>query len=813
MSDTRLDPSKLRVRIEPERLLHDSTADWRFEDGAAMQERAVGAIRFWASARGKGFNLFAMGQRGVGRRSAIRDQLEQIIGDVPPFEDWVYVNNFQDQNRPKALKLPFGLAIPFRDAMNVLIEDLAAAIPTAFESDDYKTRRGALEAVQQTQQEERLAGLRERAARQNIALVRTPMGFAFVPSQDGEIVKPEVFNAWPAERRAEVERNVEALQEELAALVGRELPSIERDTRQQIRDLDSETAMAVIRLAVADVSAKFLDVEPIRSHLGDVTDDLISHFHLFLALAKAGDEIPLASKLEHPMLRRYAVNVMDAVPSEGATDRPVPIIEESDPSHSNLVGRIEHQPQQGALITDFTMIKPGALHQANGGYLILSARDVLMQPFAWEALKRCLKTSAIRITSVAERVSLISTITLEPDEIPLSVKVALIGDRHLYYMLSMLDPDFPSLFKVQADFEDDVGDDDDNLNRLAGLFAETVRHEDLLPFDRTGIAAVLEEATRLADDAQKFSLRIGAIADLAHEADYWARADDADRVAGAHVEQAVAERRRRADRLQLRSIEMVERGIIGIDVQGAQAGQVNALSVITLGESRFGRPSRITARTRMGTGKIIDIEREVKLGGPLHSKGVLILSSFLAARFGGASPVSLSASLVFEQSYGGIDGDSASSTELYALLSALADAPISQSLAVTGSVDQFGRVQAIGGVNEKIEGFYDVCTAKGLTGDQGVLIPISNVQHLNLRRDVVEAVEAGRFVVHAVETIDQGIELLTGISAGLLQDDGAYPAGSINGRVSARLADYAETMRKLMKGRRDPDDDEGDRET
>ena len=813
MTNTRVQPEKLRVRIDPDRLATaDLMAGGRTDHHPTSQQRAEDAIDFWATVRGKGFNLFACGLPGVGRRSAIRTTLERIIDDAPPFDDWVYVNNFVDEHHPKALRLPFGVALPFRKAMNELIEDLVSAIPSAFEAEDYKLHRNAIEAEQQTLQEEKLAALREQAAEQNTALVRTPMGFVFVPKEDGEIVKPEIYNEWPAERRAKLEEAVGELQEQLSSILEDEIPAIERETRQQIRTLDRETATSTIRLAVAHVADKLSTIEPIREYLAEVTEDLISHFHLFLMLAQSDVEIPVATKLEHPMLRRYAVNVMDAVSPDGsagaASERGVPVIEESDPSYSNLIGRIEHQPKEGALITDFTMIKPGALHRANGGYLILDARDVLMQPFAWEALKRALKTSSIRVTSAAERLSLISTISLEPDEIPLSVKVALIGDRQLYYLLSMLDPDFPSLFKVQADFEDDSDLTDDALNQMAHALIDRARESELTPFARSGLAAVLEEATRISDDAQKLSLRVEAISDLMVEADHWARTDCSDEVTDVHVAQAVSERHRRRDRLRLRSIEMIEREIVGIDVDGAQIGQVNALSVISIGDMRFGRPTRITARTRMGTGKIIDIEREVKLGGPLHSKGVLILSSFLTTRYGVEQPVSLSASLVFEQSYGGVDGDSASSTELYALLSALADVPIKQSFAVTGSVDQFGRVQAIGGVNEKIEGFFDVCARKGLTGEQGVLIPDSNVQHLNLRQDVVDAVEAGRFAIHAVDHIDTGIELLTGCAAGERNADGAYPPDSINGRVMERLAGYGKAMRRLMKDRAASEDDE-----
>jgi lon-related putative ATP-dependent protease len=461
-------------------------------------------------------------------------------------------------------------------------------------------------------------------------------------------------------------------------------------------------------------------------------------------------------------------------------------------------------PVQGALLTDFTLIKPGALHRANGGFLILEARDVLMQPFAWEGLKRCLKSGSIRLGGVADRLSLVSTVSLEPQEIPLSVKVVLLGDRELHDLLSLVDPDFATLFKVFADFDDVIDRSRENAGLFACLVADHVRRLGLPPFGRDAVAEVLGEATRLADDAAKFTLRVEPIADLMREAAHWAAAAGAATVGRDHVRRAVEEARVRSSRLAERTVEMVARGIVTIDTDGEVTGQVNGLSVVTLAGTRFGRPSRITARARMGSGRIIDIEREVKLGGPLHSKGVLILSGFLAGRFGAEAPVSLSASLVFEQSYGGVDGDSASSAELYALLSAISGVPLRQSLAVTGSVDQFGRVQAIGGVNEKIEGFFDVCARAGLTGRQGVLIPAANVQHLNLREDVVAAAAAGRFAIWPVAHVDEGIALLTGLPAGAPDAQGRFPEGSVNGRVAARLADFAAAMRRFGRPEGEP---------
>jgi lon-related putative ATP-dependent protease len=497
---------------------------------------------------------------------------------------------------------------------------------------------------------------------------------------------------------------------------------------------------------------------------------------------------------DSPPLRKYKVNLLvDHSQSEVG-----PVVDEDNPTYTNLIGRVEHIPQMGALLTDFNLIKPGALHRANGGYLILDARKVLLQPYAWEGLKRALHAGKIQIESPGQAYGLLSTVSLEPEPIPLDVKVGLTGDRELYYMLSALDPEFDELFKVMADFETALEKDKKSLKDYANLIARLARNEDLRPFDRAAVGRVIEHASRLVEDTDKLTARLRQVSDLLRESDYWAGQSKQDVVRVEDVQKAIDAQIHRADRLRERMQEQILRKTIYIDTKGERVGQINGLSVIELGGFSFGRPSRITARARMGKGEVVDIEREVELGGPLHSKGVYILEGFLGARYAEDTPLSLSASLVFEQSYGGVDGDSASSAELYALMSAIGDIPIRQSLAVTGSVNQLGEIQPIGGVNEKIEGFFDICKSRRLTGDQGVLIPASNVKHLMLRKDVVEAVAAGKFHIYPVKTVDQGMGLLTGLPAGKRTKAGEYPDGSFNRKITQRLQDLAERRQEIQ---------------
>jgi len=784
----------LRTRCDPASLGFSTTADIEPAEVLIGQDRALGALRFGTAIRRRGYNLFVIGGQGFGRHKAVGRFLEEKAASQDPPDEWVYVNNFQTSRNPLALRLPPGNAIRFRKAMEALIDDLKAMIPSLFETEDYRNRLRAIAEEGQKQNDEAFEELSKKAEAEDIAILRTPMGFALAPVKDGNVIKPEAFKALDKAERERIESVIENLQKDLEAVL-RKIPEIEKTRRDHIRDINAELASSAVGNSVASIAAQFEGVEPVQEYLRAVETDLVENAGLFVhdgSPEELGREQATAgSDLSDPRFRRYGVNVIVA---DGEGDG-APVVYEEHPTLGNLVGRIEHLSQMGTLVTDFMLIKPGALHKANGGFLVLDARKLLTEPYAWEALKRMLRANAIRIESAAEQFGLVTTVTLDPEPIPLDVKTVLIGERHLYDLLVHLDPDFADLFKVEADFEDRWERSGDNEHNTARLFSSIIRNENLRPLDAAGAALLIEESARIADDAERLSLRIGELADHLREADFWAGEAGHEAIAYEDVERAIRERIRRKDRIRDRVYEAIERDTLLIDTQGEAVGQVNGLSVTGIGGFAFGRPSRITARVRMGTGKLIDIEREVELGGPLHSKGVMILASYLQANFALDMPVSLWASLVFEQSYGGVDGDSASSAELYALLSALAEVPLRQSLAVTGSVNQLGHVQAIGGVNEKIEGFFDICEARGLTGDQGVLIPASNIKHLMLRADVVEAAEAGRFHIYPVSDINEGIALLTGRAAGALDPSGAYAADTINGLVDAKLRAFAQARR------------------
>ncbi len=794
-----LTPEMLRPLCDPRSLGFKTTAELQPIDTLIGQERALGALRFGSDIDQPGYNLFALGPQGTGRHSTIHSYLKEKASDAVAPDDWVYVHNFASAHRPKAMRLTAGSAVRFRDSMDELVEDLRHAIPEVFQSDEYRERRRAIDMEFEETQERAFEELNKKAKEQDVAILRTPMGFALAPMSEGQAIKPEVFNLLPKEQKEAIEEKISELQKDLTAVLEK-LPLLQKQHRVKIRDLNAELTESIFDTSIKAIADRFAKNEVILERLTEVRKDLVDHVELFLPqnedeAAGAVPRSPTARGAD-PRFNRYLVNVMISNDVDG--DRKgAPLVTEDHPTLANVVGRIEHIAQFGALMTDFTMIRPGALHRANGGYLMLDARKVLTEPFCWEALKRALRSNTITIVSAAEELSLASTISLEPEPIPLKVKVVLIGERILYYLLSTLDPDFAELFKVEVDFDEELPRSAENVELYARLIASIASRERLQPFNASGVARVIEETARLAGDAERLSLKIGQLADLLREADFWAAEAKRKTIAAADVDRAVAEQIHRADRIRERSHEAIERGTVLIDTEGIATGQVNGLSVISLGSFSFGRPSRITVRVRVGSGKVIDIERETKLGGPLHSKGVLILSGYLAANYARDVPMSLWASIVFEQSYGGVDGDSASSAELYALLSALAEAPISQALAVTGSVNQYGQIQPIGGVNEKIEGFFDVCKARGLSGSQGVLIPASNVKHLMLRPDVVAAAKEGKFSIYPVETIGQGIELLTGTPAGERGAEGVFPPDSINGRVEARLMRFAEN-RKLF---------------
>ncbi len=770
-----------------------TTADLEPIEEMVGQDRAAQAIRFGTRIERPGFNLFVIGPPGAAMQDAVRGALEAQAHTEPSPKDWVYVYNFVDADRPIAIELPAGRAPKFRDAVHELIDDFRTALPAVFQSDDYQTRRSAIDEEFHKKQGEAFAALSEKAGRESIAIMRTPYGFALAPVQDGKVVPPEEFGNWPEERRGKVQAAMRELEKELEHVV-HQLPRLEKERRDAVRQLDRETARLAVDQLIQEARRGFADLPRIAGHFDAVRADLIDNIAIFMG--KADEDDGGAPARPFNPFERYEVNVLvtQADHGEGA-----PIVEELHPSLGNLVGRIDYVAVHGALVTNFRFIKPGAMHRANGGYLMLDARHLLTEPFSWTALKRTLRRGEIEIEDISRFLGLTSTLSLDPDPIPLDIKVILFGDRLLYFMLAALDSELEEHFKVLADFESDFARSAANEAVLARLFAAVVKRSDLRPFDRAAVALLLEHAARLAGHAGKLTLQVERLRDVLAEADFWANSEDRAVVGRAEVERALDERVRRASRLRDRSHEMVLQNVALIDTAGAHVGQVNGLSVVELGGYAFGHPTRITCQVRPGSGKVVDIEREVELGGPIHSKGVLILSGLLAGRYALDTPMSLFASLVFEQSYGGVEGDSASSAELYALLSALADVPLRQDLAVTGSVNQHGEVQAIGAVNEKIEGFFDICRARGLTGRQGVLVPEANVQHLMLRADVIDACAAGQFAVYPVATIDQGIALLTGLPAGGRASDGSYPPGSVNRRVEDRLRSFADVRRSFAR--------------
>jgi lon-related putative ATP-dependent protease len=783
-----LAPERLRRRCDPARLAFATTAELQPLEGAPGQARAEAALAFGVGMPREGYHLFAMGPEGYGRHSLVRARLEDEARRRETPADWCYVFNFDAPHRPRALRLPAGRANAFRDAMARLVEDLAAAIAAAFETDEYRNRHREIEADLAERQERALNELGERARADGIALVRTPSGFGFAPfSKTGDgVMEPEEFGKLPEKEQARTQEAIARLQTELGDLL-HQMPRWRREAHDKLRGLDREVTRAAVNSLIDELKAGYADLPRVQEYLERVKQDTLENAAVFRQ-AKDGEPatlfgipLPRPEGSEGPF-RRYAVNVLFA--HEGAGGAPV--VYEDHPSHAALLGRIEHVAQMGALVTDFTLIRAGALHRANGGYLILDAIKVLTQPYAWEALKRALRSRTVDVRTLGQELGILSTVSLEPEPIPLDVKVVLVGERILYYLLHAWDPEFAELFKVAVDFEEDMprGEADDAL--YARLIAGCAQREKLRPLDAAAVARVIEQQARDAGDAHKLSVRMQTLTDLLREADYWAGTADREVVGAEEVQKALDAQIRRSDRLRERLREHIVRGSVLIDTSGSRLAQANGLAVMQLGDFAFGSPHRITARVRLGSRGVVDIERESEMGGPIHSKGVLILSGYLSGRYALNKPLALSASLVFEQSYGGVEGDSASSAELYALLSALSDAPLKQSLAVTGSVNQHGDVQAIGGVNEKIEGFFDLCRERGLSGDQGVLIPEANVKNLMLREDVVQAVADGKFSVHAVSSVGEGIELLTGV-----------PAAEIHARVEARLTEFAEKAREF----------------
>jgi predicted ATP-dependent protease len=784
--------SELYLVCNPASMDCTSSAEIGSKGAIIGQERAVRAMRFGLDIRERGFNIFVAGRPGTGRTTAIERFLDEIASAKPAPDDWCYVNNFDDSYRPHAIRLPAGQARDFDKDIEGLVKSILQEIRVAFEGEEYANEReNALKSFQQ-QKDQIIEKVGEFAQQNGFGLQATPMGIVPIPVKGGKPMREEDFMSLSERDREALRQGQEKIQEAVEDAL-RQTRSLDNSAQETLEKLDQQVVHFVLDHLMEALTGKYREEPDVLAHLQAIEKNILENIAQF----KPEDEEkkqPLPGPKRTPT-DKYRVNVLvDNSKLQGA-----PVIVEMNPTYSNLFGRIEQEAFLGALVTDFTLIRGGSLHKANGGYLVLPAEDVIRNPFTWESLKRCLHNSEIAIEQPLEA-PVFTTKSLRPQPIPLDVKVILVGRGEIYQLLLAYDEHFSELFKVKADFDSQMDRTDDHIQEYASFVCRLCETERLLHLDPSGLARVVEHGSRLAEDQGKLSTRFGEIADVIREASYYARQEEAGLVISSHIERAIEERYYRSALIQDRLQELIAKDIIKIEVCGEAVGQVNGLSVLQLGDISFGQPSRITASIGLGRNGVVNVEREAEMSGPTHTKGVLILSGYLAQTFAQDKPLSLNAHLVFEQNYGGVDGDSASSTELYALLSALSGVPARQGIAVTGSVNQKGEVQAIGGVNDKIEGFFAVCKAKGMDGTQGVMIPASNVSNLMLKQEILEAVGAGRFHIWSVDSIEEGIEVLTGAPAGKTKDGGFAP-GSVFARVDQRLADMAKELANFDEGK------------
>ena len=786
-----LKPEDLAWRLDESVFKFNTTNDLEGPVGAVGQERALNALDFGLSIKSFGYNLYVMGQTGTGRMSTVKHVLENKSREVPGPLDWLYVMDFERPDRPRIVNLPRGKGCEREVDMDNLIEQLKKAIPKAFEGEDFERRREGLLSEHNARTTELFEGLEQTAKERGFSLEKSPRGLVLVPvKENGSLMSQEEFETQEPAVKNNIEERGSELQDQLSEAM-RKVRDLEKVLQEKIKNLNREVGIYAAGHFIDELVEKYKEFPQLRNYFEEVREDVLENIEEFKV---QGQPVPMPfMQRQEPSFEKYKVNLL----VNNCTAGGAPVVYEPNPTFPNLFGRIEQKMQYGMASTDFTMIKAGALHRANGGYLIIDALDLLKNPFSYDGIKRAIKNKEVTVEDALEQYRMVSIHTLKPEPVPLDVKVVLVGPPLVYYLLYAYDEEFQKLFKVHADFDSRMNRSEDTVDVYASFIAARAKEEGLLPFDRSGVAKVVEYAARMVEDKAKLSLKFMDVLDIIRESSFWAGKAGSQAVTREHVNNAVEEGVYRSSMLEERIRQAIDEGVIMVDTQGAAEGQVNGLSVITLGGYSFGRPSRITARTYMGRAGMVNIEREVKMSGPIHDKGVLILQGFLGERFASDKPLALSASIAFEQSYEGIEGDSASSTELYALLSSLSGLPIRQGIAVTGSVNQRGQVQAIGGVNQKVEGYYHVCKSLGLTGEQGVIIPESNVKNLMLKDEVIDAVKEGRFRVWSARTIDAGIELLTGTPAGERQADGKYPEGTVNFLVDQRLSKLAKGMKEF----------------
>lgn len=804
MSITKLSVSELYRKCDLSKFDFNSTAELEERLSSLGQERAISAVELGVNIKSKGYNLFCFGPEGTGKMSLVKRILEKEAEFRPTPKDWAYVYNFEEPYKPIAISFAPGEGSTFAKDVDDLMFDLSSSIPSVLDSEEYKAALNIVQQKYKNKKDDYIKFLQKKAKGKSVSLLQMPVGLVVAPVKDGEVLNPEAFDALSQSEKEKITNDLNAMQAEIENSA-QDVSKWEEKQRSEIEKLREKFIKNIITEPVEKLRLKYKKNKGASNFLKSSAKHIIDNIDDFLPDSSQGstngpDDDPLTqllnrmNKNEEDKFAKFKVNVIvKNVPDSGA-----PIIHLDHPTQGNLVGKVERIQQYGALLTDFTLIKAGALHKANGGFILIDARKLLLQPFAWDSLKRAIASKSIKIETPTDDTTF-TTISLDPEPIPLNVKVVLTGDEELYELLSERDPDFKDYFKVEADFCMTMDRTEENEIEYAKLIGSLSKKKRLRSLNKQAVARVIEYASRLADSSEKLTAHVSSIADLLREADYWASKTGAKQIGKNHITQAIEAQVYRCDRVNESMLEQIDKGTILMDVKGQRVGQINGLVVYNFTRNTFGKPARITAQVRIGRGEFVDIEREIEMSGPIHTKGVLILQSLLSNRFAKYKPLSLSASIVFEQSYGGVDGDSASSTEYYCLLSAISGLPIKQSIAVTGSINQFGEVQPIGGVNEKIEGFFEVCARQGLTGTQGVIIPRTNVKDLMLKEEVLKCVEEGKFHIWAVDTVDDGIEILTGVKAGKANKDGKYPAGSVNALVSASLDEYYQHYLRYAK--------------
>ncbi len=796
-----LKPSDLRSMCDSSIFTFKNTEEVDPLDEVIGQERAVHAIDFGLNMKSPGYNIFVTGLEGTGKSTIIKDIVNQYAKTLQSPVDWCMVNNFKDEYHPKAISVPTGKATLFSKTVSKLIDNLKEELPKAFEHESYQQRQSKIQKKYSDQQKEILQKLESAAAEKNIQINRTKAGYQTIPIVKEKPISPEEFLTFPKEKQTEIEERISIVQTDIDSTI-REINKINQAMNSQVEKLMEEIALFVVKQRIDIIRDEYKGCEDILTYLDNAQEDILENVKDFISSQEQKSPLEgLMFQAAKPSFQRYNVNVLvDQKSLKGA-----PVIFETNPTYHNVFGQIEKRAHMGTIITDFAMVQAGSLLRANGGYLIMEIESILMNQFVWEALKRALQNKLLFIEDLASGLGY-GTSSLRPEPIPLEIKVILLGSYHLFHMLQNYDLKFNKIFKVRADFDHEVEKNKDTIQQYARFIARVCKEENLLPLTPKAVAAVVEYGEKYISNKEKLSLKFGAIMGILQEADYWAKKRDAEQVSNRDVVKAFNEYRFRYNLYEEKVHESYVDDTIMIDVEGDVAGQVNALAVFQIGDFMFGRPSRITAETYMGKQGVVNIEREAELSGKTHNKGVLILSGYLGRTFAQNYPLSLSISITFEQSYSGIDGDSASSTELYAIISSLSNIPIHQGIAVTGSVNQKGKIQAIGGVNQKIEGFFDVCKSKGLTGKQGVLIPRANIKNLMLKKDVIDAVKKGEFHIYRVATVEEGIEILTDVPAGTPDKDDNFPQGTVYGKVQAKLKKYLEQSFKLKKQFEDEDE-------